>query len=89
MPYAYKLTWPDKPDDYVFLHDGKDAGRCYLTRDTLINDRKELWLWTIYVGLKVKAVPPGIPITGREESFEAAREAFKRSFDRLIEAGAA
>jgi len=38
-------TWPDanRPDDYVFRVDGKDAGRCYLTHAA---GKREVWRWS-------------------------------------------
>ena len=49
MPrYTMRRTWPDdhdRPNDYVFEVDGKDAGRCYFMRAAGGTD---VWLWTVY-----------------------------------------
>jgi hypothetical protein len=59
----------DHPDwDFVFLVDGKDAGRCYYTERPGLH---WVWHWTIY----------GRPLTGDEPTLEAAQEAFKRAYE--------
>ena len=48
MPaFTMRRTWPDddRPDDYVFRVDVRDAGRCYAMRAA--GDR-QVWRWTVY-----------------------------------------
>ena len=59
-----RRSWPDRPDDYVFRIDGKDAGRCYLTVATA---SRHVWLWTVY----------GRATRGMEETLEQAQRRFK------------
>lgn len=46
MPYSYRVTWPgeDRPDDYVFLHNGIPRGRCYRIFDPILLGGGESWL---------------------------------------------
>jgi len=42
-----RRIWPDddRPDDYVFRVDGRDAGRCYAMRAA---GNRAVWRWTVY-----------------------------------------
>ena len=72
MPtYTMRRTWPDdsdRPDDFVFRADGKDAGRCYLASRP---NRGAVWHWTVYGGR----------VTGDAISLEEAQKEFKRAFE--------
>jgi hypothetical protein len=72
------------PDDYVFLCDGVEVGRCYLR--TLSNNA-QMWTWTIYIGGHVKRIVSGVPIAGYTPTFDEANQQFRGSFQRMIEAG--
>lgn len=67
MSYTRRPTGFENPDDYVFLYDGKEVGRCYRGLFASV----EGWLWTIY----------GSNISGIEESLEVAQERFKETYD--------
>jgi hypothetical protein len=68
MSYTLRHTWPDRPDDYVFRHNGVDVGRCYRT-DVPDGVR---WLWTIY----------GRADRGLALSLEEAKAQFRQAFER-------
>lgn len=66
-----RRTWPDdphRPDDYVVVSDGKDAGRIYKTLGT---GGAEVWVWTIYGSNKA----------GREPTLDAAKARWRGAFD--------
>jgi hypothetical protein len=49
MPrYTMRRTWPDRdsPNDFTFLYDGKEVGRCYLTH--IGGSGRTAWLWVVY-----------------------------------------
>jgi hypothetical protein len=69
MPtYTMRLTKlnPESTDDFVFLIDGKESGRCYFTR---ASNNRDLWLWTVY----------GSSVGGMEDTLEEAQAKFKRA----------
>ena len=69
MPgYTMRPTWPhtNTTTDYVFLIDGKEAGRCY---ETTIAGGRRVWLWTVY----------GSPLGGTERSLAIAKMRFKEA----------
>ena len=43
--YTMRLCWPDRPNDFSLLVDGKAAGRCYLTHAA---GNREVWRRTVY-----------------------------------------
>jgi hypothetical protein len=84
MPYTRVPTWPENPnrrDDYVIRHDGRDVGRVYLTR--LLDG--DAFVWTIYMNGHVPQVP-SVPISGSAATLDEAAVAFKRSHERMREA---
>ena len=73
MPrFTKRPTGLGKPDDYVFLVDGKERGRCYLDlipSGELTGPRRvPRWHWTVYGSVRA----------GNENTLENAQEAFKR-----------
>ena len=71
MPtFTMRLTWPDedRPDDYVFRVDGRDAGRCYAMRAA---GNVPVWRWTVY----------GSNAGGMADSLAGAQREFKAGFD--------
>ena len=69
--YTMRRTWPndaDRLDDFVFRVDGKDCGRCYLTRAA---GNREVWRWTVY----------GISSGGMEDRLEDAQQRFKETYE--------
>jgi hypothetical protein len=76
MPhFTMRLTWPDDPErteDFVFLVDGKERGRCY--RHWVPNPNAkhpamvQRWKWTVYSSVE----------NGNEDTLEQAQAAFKR-----------
>ena len=85
MTYTYRRTWPDQPDkpDFSLCYDGHSAGRTY--EDDTPHGVK--WYWSVY-GINIKGVvADDIERQGLVDSFEAARETFKASFERLLAAG--
>jgi hypothetical protein len=70
--YTMRLAWPDDPkalDDYVFMVDGKEAGRCYLMIATM--DLGLVWRWTVY----------GTSKGGMEDTLEEAQRRFKATLE--------
>lgn len=68
-PFTLRPTRPDdhhRDNDFVFRHNGKDVGRCILTRLPL-GDR---WHWTLY----------GSTANGHAISLDAAQEEFQIAF---------
>lgn len=74
--YTLRRSWPDNPDrpeDYVFRVDGKDAGRCYRHIAGGVSRRGCAWHWTIY----------GAASSGDEDTLDKAKEAFRKTFESL------
>ena len=85
MP-TYTMRHTARRNDFIVCVDGIAAGRCYLRE---MSGNREDWWWTIYVGAApVKRKVGGVPIAGYGISQMEATDRFKRSFERLIEAGA-
>ena len=85
MP-SYTMRQTSRRNDFIVCIDGIDAGRCYLRR---LAGNRENWWWTIYVGAApVKRRVDGVALAGDGISLKEATDRFKRSFERLIEAGA-
>jgi hypothetical protein len=90
VTYTYRPTWPDNPnsiDDFVFKFSGHDVGRCYLKR-TAHHELK--WSWTIYIGGgpdRASRSVYGIAIAGAADTLDDAKAAFKKSFEKMREAG--
>ena len=71
--FTLRRTFPDKKDDYVVVINGLVAGRLLKSTRSL---QRVAWFWTItapYYSIKMLQ-------HGEEETFEAAREAFKKLF---------
>src|ERR1041384_2713133 len=81
------LNDPHDPDDFVFLCDGLDVGRCKLE---LLAGAIQKWTWTIYIaggpGRPSRSVD-GIPIVGTADTLEQAQQYFKDAFERMRRAG--
>ena len=66
-------------DDFVFRLNGRDAGRTYA--DSTPNGPR--WYWSIY-GINLRGpLPEGVVLQGLADDFEAAKAAFKGSWERL------
>ena len=91
MPqYTRRLTHlgdPPDPNDFIFLCDGLDVGRCKLE---MLAGAIQKWTRTIYIaggpGRPSRSVD-GIPIVGAAETLDEAQENFKNAFDRMRSAG--
>ena len=71
--FIRRKTFPDSQDDYSIRIDGLTAGRIMKMKGAF---QREFWLWT----LTGPAYPHNQPHNGEEETFEAARDAFKELF---------
>src|ERR1044071_9034910 len=81
-----RLSDPPNPNDFVFLCDGIEVGRCMLER---LAGATEKWTWTIYItglGRPNRSVE-GIPIVGAADTLDQAQENFKNAFERMRVAG--
>jgi hypothetical protein len=84
MHYTMKPSGLGRPDDYVFRYDGLDVGRCYLKT---IAANEQRWVWSIYIGLYVKAKPEAMMTGGMADTLEQAQLEFRETFDRIVAAG--
>ena len=71
--FTRRNTFPESVGDYSILIDGLAAGR--IMKKTL-SFQRVVWFWT----LGAPYYPHSQPHNGDEETFEAARDAFKKLF---------
>ena len=76
LPLITKAT---AENDHSVMCDGLRAGRIMLQP---IANGQEIWLWTITGPAMVQA---GLSSSGKADSLEEARQAFRAQFDRWLE----
>src|ERR1051325_804559 len=78
-----RLSDPPDPNDFIFLCDGLDVGRCKLE---MLAGAVQKWTWTIYIGGgpgRPSRSVEGIPIVGTADTLEQAQQYFKDAFERM------
>jgi len=82
-----RLSDPPDPNDFIFLCDGLDVGRCKLE---MLAGAIQKWTWTLYIaggpGRPSRSVE-GIPIVGTADTLDQAQQYFKDAFERMRTAG--
>jgi hypothetical protein len=79
-----RIGLSSNPNDYVVFYDSVEVGRCYLGP---MKYTAQQWVWTIYIGAGVKLIE-GAPVAGAADTLEEAKMALRKSFNRMMEAGA-
>jgi hypothetical protein len=84
MSCRLRKTRPDRPNDWLFVYNGRDVGRC--CRRSIAGGELR-WHWSIFVGTHIRRLVNGVPIAGHAETLDRADQQFQASFERMVVAG--